>query len=133
MAKYSTGKDWSEESVEKVKEHTQTDDESDSRKKRAAQKQAEVYDAATGDSTHWEEEGTNYEADQLPHLVSDYNERVGSARKAAELSIEELAQRLELNPADIEAVEEANALQADVGGSVVHALEDEFDIEIIDT
>src|SRR6056297_2590596 len=29
------------------------------RKKRAAQRQAEVYDAAKGDSTHWEKEGTN--------------------------------------------------------------------------
>ena len=68
----------------------------DDRKKRAAQRQAEVYDAAQGDSTHWEEEGTNYEGDRLPYLVADYGDRVASAREDADRSVADLPSFLAL-------------------------------------
>lgn len=102
------------------------------RKKRAAQRQAEVYDAAKGDSTHWEEEGTNYEGDRLPYLVADYGERVTEAREAAGHSGTDLADELDVAESDLEAIEEGRATRAGVGGSVVRALEDEFDIDLVD-
>jgi len=102
------------------------------RKKRAAQRQAEVYDAAKGDSTHWEKEGTNYEGDRLPYLVADYGDRVTAAREDADLSIAELAAELDVEESDLEAIEDDRATRAGVGGSVVRALEDEFDIDLVD-
>ena len=104
----------------------------DDRRKRAAQRQAEVYDAATGDSTHWEEEGTNYEGDRLPYLVADYGDRVASAREDADRSVADLAADLEIDESDLEAVEAGRATRAGVGGSVVRTLEDEFDIDLVD-
>ncbi|RJX43758.1 transcriptional regulator [Halonotius aquaticus] len=102
------------------------------RKKRAAQRQAEVYDAAKGDSTHWEKEGTNYEGDRLPYLVSDYGDRVSDARKDADRSIADLADELDVEEADLEAIEDDRATRAGVGGSVVRALEEKFDIDLVD-
>ena len=104
----------------------------DDRKKRAAQRQAEVYDAAQGDSTHWEEEGTNYEGDRLPYLVADYAERVTGAREAADHSIADLAAELDVEESDLEAIEDGRATRAGVGGSAVRTLEDEFDIDLVD-
>jgi ribosome-binding protein aMBF1 (putative translation factor) len=102
------------------------------RKKRAAQRQAEVYDAATGDSTHWEEEGTDYEGDRLPYLVADYSERVTTAREAAGQDIADLAAELDVDEADLEAIEDGRATRAGVGGSVVRTLEERFEIDLVD-
>lgn len=103
-----------------------------SRKKRAAQKQAEIYDATKGDSTHWEKEGTNYERDRLPYLVTNYDDRVEAARQAAGLTIEELAETVGVDEAEYEAVEQGRAARAGVGGSLIRALETELEIELID-
>lgn len=103
-----------------------------SRKKRAAQKAAKVYDAARGDSTHWEEEGTNYEKDRLPYLVSGYGDAAAEARQEAGLTIEELAEELDLDEDDIHAVEEGRAARANVGGSVVRALQEHLDVPLVD-
>ncbi|GAB7091787.1 multiprotein-bridging factor 1 family protein [Halorubrum luteum] len=105
---------------------------STSRKKEVARKQAKVYDAATGDSSHWEEEGTNYETDRLPYLVSDYDDTVRDARQEAGLTVEELAERLEIDEDDLLAVEQGRAATAGVGGSVVRAIEAELDVAIVD-
>ena len=102
------------------------------RKKRAAQKQAKIYDASKGDSTHWEKEGTNYERDRLPYLVTNYDERVETARQAAGLTIEELAETLGVDEDDYEAVEQGRASRAGVGGSLIRALEEELEIELVD-
>ncbi|MFB6071642.1 MAG: multiprotein-bridging factor 1 family protein [Halobacterium sp.] len=103
------------------------------RKKRAARNTARQFDAATGgDSSHWEEEGTNYERDRLPYLVSDYGERVVRARQDAGLQREELAEELGVDESDLLAVEQGRATQANVGGSVVAALEDFLDVELSD-
>ena len=109
-----------------------SDESPENRKKRAAQRQAEVYDAAKGDSTHWEEEGTNYEGDRLPYLVADYGDRVTAAREDADLSVDDLAAELDVDADDIEAIEDDRATRADVGGSVVRALEEHFEIELVD-
>ncbi len=102
------------------------------RKKRAAQKQAKIYDASKGDSTHWEKEGTNYERDRLPYLVANYDDRVEAARQDAGLTIEELAETLGVAEDDYEAVEQGRAARAGVGGSLVRAIEDELEIELVD-
>jgi ribosome-binding protein aMBF1 (putative translation factor) len=116
-------------------ESPQADDDGDdadvNRKKRAAQNKAKQFDAVTrGDSSHWEEEGTSYERDRLPYLVSDYGERVVRARQDAGLQREELAEELDLDESDLLAVEQGRATQASVGGSVVAALEEFLDIEL---
>lgn len=102
----------------------------DSPGKRAAQNTARALDAATGDSEHWEEEGTNYESDQLPYLVRDYGERVVRARQDAGLQREELAEELGISENDLLAVEQGRATRAGVGGSVVAALEERLDVQL---
>lgn len=111
---------------------TGSDDSPVDRKKRAAQKQAEIYDASKGDSTHWEQEGTNYERDRLPYLVANYAERVETARQDAGLRIDELAATLGVDEDDYEAVEQGRAARAGVGGSLIRAIEAELEIELVD-
>ncbi|MFB6090699.1 MAG: multiprotein-bridging factor 1 family protein [Halobellus sp.] len=103
-----------------------------SRQKRAAQRQARMYDRAKGDSSHWEESGTDYEGDRLPYLVSGYGERVEAARQEAGLTTEELAAELDADEADVVAVEQGRATRAGVGGSLVRALEERLDVELVD-
>ncbi|WP_335998564.1 multiprotein-bridging factor 1 family protein [Halorientalis halophila] len=100
------------------------------RKRRAAQNAARLDDARKGDSTHWEEEGTDYEDDRLPYLVTDYGKRLTDARQDAGLQLEELADDLEIDQSDLLAVEQGRATQAGVGGSVITKLEDRLDVEL---
>jgi ribosome-binding protein aMBF1 (putative translation factor) len=104
----------------------------ESRKKELARKQAKMYDSATGDSKHWEEGGTSYESDRLPYLVSGYGDDVSAARQDAGLTVEELAEELDLDEDDVFAVEDGRAATAGVGGSVVRALEERLGVEIVD-
>lgn len=102
------------------------------RRRRAAQNTARTFDATRGDSTHWEEEGTDYDGDQLPYLVSDYGAKVVKARQDAGLQREELAEELDIEESDLLAVEQGRAARASVGGSVIAKLEDRLDIELAD-
>jgi ribosome-binding protein aMBF1 (putative translation factor) len=106
-------------------------DEPVSRKKRAAQNAARVYDAGQSDA-NFEERGTNYEKDRLPYLVSDYGERVETARQAAGLRTGELAAELGVDEDDLVAVEQGRATRAGVGGSVVRKLEERLEIDLVD-
>ena len=106
--------------------------ETESRTKKLARKQAKMYDSATGDSKHWEEDGTNYESDRLPYLVSGYGDTVETARQDAGLTVEELADELDVDEEDVFAVEDGRAATAGVGGSVVRAIEDRLGLEIVD-
>ena len=108
------------------------DDDEPSRKKRTAQRAARMYDQSRGDSKHWERDGTNYESDRLPYLVSDYGERVERARQDEGLQSEELAEELGVEESDLLAVEQGRATRAGVGGSVVRALEERLDVRLID-
>jgi ribosome-binding protein aMBF1 (putative translation factor) len=103
-----------------------------SRRKRAAQNTAKALDAATGDSSHWEEHGTNYDRDQLPYLVSDYGERVLRARQDAGFQREELAEEMDIDENDLLAVEQGRATEASVGGSLIRALEAELGVDLVD-
>lgn len=105
-------------------------DETD-RKRRAAQNTARVYDATKGDSTHWES-GADYDDDQLPYLVADYDERVTEARQEAGYQLGELAEELDIDEGDLLALEQSRAMQAGVGGSVVAAVESFLDIDLVD-
>jgi ribosome-binding protein aMBF1 (putative translation factor) len=91
-----------------------------------------MHDQATSDSRHWEREGTNYEQDQLPYLVSEYGEIAASARQAAGFTIDELATELEVESGDILAVEQGRATRAGVGGSLIRELESTLDITLVD-
>ena len=104
----------------------------ESRNKEIARKQAKMYDSATGDSKRWEEEGTSYEADRLPYLVSGYGDLVTEARQDAGLTVEEVAAELDADEDDLLAVEDGRAATAGVGGSVVRALEERFGIDLVD-
>jgi len=106
-------------------------DEGD-RKRRAAQNVAKTHDAWDGDSTHWEQEGTDYEEDSLPYLVSDYGEVLVRARQDEGLQREELAEELGVEEADVLAVEQGRATQAGIGGGLIAALEDRLDVELAD-
>ncbi|USZ67768.1 multiprotein-bridging factor 1 family protein [Halorussus salilacus] len=102
------------------------------RKRRAAQNTAKASGVYNDDSTHWEEEGTNYDDDPLPYLVADYGETVERARQAEGLQRDELAEDLDVDENDLLAVEQGRANQANVGGSVVRALEDRLDVTLVE-
>lgn len=91
---------------------------------------AQQLDAARGDSSHWEEHGTNYERDRLPYLVSGYGEIVEEARQEEGLQLSELAEELDVDENDLLAVEQGRATQAGVGGSVVRALEERLGVTL---
>ena len=101
------------------------------RRQRAARNTAKLTDRS-GDSSRWEREGTNYDRDQLPYLVSEYGERVEQAREDADLSRAALADDLDVTTDDLQAVEEGRAARADVGGSLISALEDRLDVTLAD-
>ncbi|QHS16264.1 helix-turn-helix domain-containing protein [Halopenitus persicus] len=107
-------------------------DDSPSRSQELARKQAKMYDAGTGDASHWEQHGTDYEDDQLPYLVSGYGARAEQARQDAGLTIEELSEETGLAEDDILAVEQGRAARANVGGSVIRALEEHLDAALVD-
>ena len=111
---------------------TQSDESGeDSRKKRAAQNAAKIHDAAKADSSHWES-GADYEDDQLPYLVSEYDDRVTEARQAAGYQLGELADELGIDEGDLLALEQGRAIQANVGGSVVAAVEQFLDLDLVE-
>ncbi|MGM0606063.1 MAG: helix-turn-helix domain-containing protein [Halobacteriota archaeon] len=119
----------------KTSQRSRADSRSDdgpSRKKRAAQRTAKMYDASRGDSSHWEEEGTNYERDRLPYLVSGYGDVVETARQAGGYTVDELADELDVDEETILAVEQGRATRAGVGGSVIRAIEAALDVDLVD-
>ena len=113
---------------------TQTDDSSrdgESRAKRAAQNTAKMHDAAQADSSHWES-GADYDDDQLPYLVSDYDDIVTEARQNAGYQLGELAAELDIDEGELLALEQGRAIQANLGGSVVAAIEQFLDVELVE-
>ncbi|MFB6156494.1 MAG: multiprotein-bridging factor 1 family protein [Haloferacaceae archaeon] len=100
--------------------------------RRTARNAARMYDAGRGDSTHWEEEGTDYEEDRLPYLVSDYGERVERGRREAGLTAAELADEVDADEEEVLAVEQGRAARAGVGGSTVRALEERLDVRLVE-
>ncbi|ADD04741.1 cro/C1 family transcription regulator [Natrialba magadii ATCC 43099] len=101
-----------------------------SRKKKAAQNVAKANPVWDGDSEHWEKDGTNYDDDPLPYLVSDYGDKLTEARQEAGLQRSELAEELDVPEKDLLAVEQARATQAGIGGGLIDALEEHLDIEL---
>ncbi len=112
------------------RDRTSRDEAEPRREKRAAQSAARVFDASRSDTSHWEEEGTDYERDRLPYLVSNYGERVEQARQDAGYQLEELAAELDVDEDDLLAVEQGRAARANVGGSVIEKLEAALDITL---
>ena len=84
------------------------------------------------DSSRWEQEGTDYEDDRLPYLVTDYGDRVTEARQEAGLKLEELAEEISVPEEDLLAVEQGRAARAGVGGSVIEKLEVALDLALVD-
>lgn len=118
------------ESTERDREGPQTREDERDRKRRTARQTARIYDAQTGDSDHWEAEGTDYEDDPLPYLVGDYGDRLREARQAAGLQPGELAEEIDAEEADILAVEEGRATRAGIGGGLIDDLEDRLDVRL---
>jgi ribosome-binding protein aMBF1 (putative translation factor) len=116
-------------------EHDDTEapepDEDSERKRRAAQNTAQMYDATRGDSSHWED-GADYDDDQLPYLVTEYDQRLTEARQEEGYQLGELAAELDIDEGDLLALEQGRATQASVGGSVVAAVERALGVELVD-
>jgi ribosome-binding protein aMBF1 (putative translation factor) len=108
------------------------DNDEPNRRKRAAQNAARIYDASRGNTKRWEQEGTDYETDRLPYLVSNYGDRVEAARQDAGLTVEELAADLEADEDDVLALEQGRATRAGVGGSLVRAVEERLGVDLVD-
>jgi ribosome-binding protein aMBF1 (putative translation factor) len=107
-------------------------DDEPSRKKRAAQNTARIYDASRGNTKRWEQEGTDYEEDRLPYLVSGYGDRVEAARQDVGLTVEELAVELDADEDDVLALEQGRATRAGLGGSLVRAVEERLGVDLVD-
>ncbi|MFC7072921.1 multiprotein-bridging factor 1 family protein [Halovenus rubra] len=115
-------------------DNTATENDGDdqrNRSKEAAQNMAKMHDAAKQDSSHWES-GADYDDDQLPYLISDYDEVITSARQEAGYQLEELAGELGVDDGDVLALEQGRATQAGVGGSVVAAIEKFLDLNLVE-
>ena len=102
------------------------------RKRRAAQNTAKIQDAQSADASHWED-GADYDTDQLPYLVKEYGSLVTEARQDKGLQTGELADELDLTEDDVLAVEQGRAVQANVDGSTITALEGFLDIELAES
>jgi len=102
------------------------------RKRQAAQNTARMQDAAAADASHWED-GADYDDDQLPYLVGDYGEVLVEARQDAGLQTGELAEAVGAEESDVLAVEQGRATQANVGGSLIAALEAELDVRLVES
>jgi ribosome-binding protein aMBF1 (putative translation factor) len=100
------------------------------RKRRAVQNAARANDVWDGDSSHWEQDGTDYDDDQLPYLVADYGALVEDARQDAGLQRGELADELGVPESDLLAVEQGRATQAGIGGSLIDGLEQRLELEL---
>lgn len=100
------------------------------RRRKAAQNAARIDDARSVDTDF--EKGTDYEDDPLPYLVSGYGPALEEARQDAGLRIDELAAELDVDEDDVVAIEQGRAARANVGGSLVEALEDRLGVELID-
>jgi len=111
---------------------SRTDGDEPNRRKRAAQNTARIYDASRGNTKRWEQEGTDYEEDRLPYLVSGYGDRTEAARQDAGLTVEELATDLDAAEDDVLALEQGRATRAGVGGSLVRAVEERLGIDLVD-
>jgi ribosome-binding protein aMBF1 (putative translation factor) len=103
-------------------------DEQD-RKTRAVRNTARVADARQGNPERWQE-GTDYERDPLPYLVSGYGDRLAEARREAGLAADELAGELGVDEADLLAVEQGRANSAGVGGSLIDAIEERLNVQL---
>lgn len=110
-----------------------SDDEEIDRTRRAVQNTARANDVWDGDSSHWEEEGTDYDDDPLPYLVSGYGEALTEARQEAGFQREELAEEMGVEESLLLAIEQGRATQAGVPGSVVEALEERLDVELVES
>jgi ribosome-binding protein aMBF1 (putative translation factor) len=106
------------------------DDAERDRKRRAVQNAARANDVWQGDSSRWEEEGTDYEDDRLPYLVSDYGKLVLEARQDAGLQREELADELGVRESELLAIEQGRATKAGIGGSLIAAIEERLDVSL---
>jgi ribosome-binding protein aMBF1 (putative translation factor) len=106
------------------------DDTERDRRKRAARNAAKLADANTGDSRHWEKEGTDYQDDPLPYLVRGYGEKLAEARQEAGLQADELAGELGVTEADVVAVEQGRANRANIPGSLIEAIEERLNVQL---
>lgn len=107
---------------------TRDPDEPD-RTQRAVHNTARMDDARSGDPSNWVD-NAEYEGDPLPYLVRGYADRLANARAAADLGTADLADELDAPESDIIAIEEGRATSADVGGSLITAIETRLDITL---
>jgi ribosome-binding protein aMBF1 (putative translation factor) len=104
------------------------DDREQERRRNAARNAARMNDARSVDTDF--EEGTDYEDDPLPYLAAGYGETVAAARQEVGLQLDELAAELSVAEDDLVAVEQGRAARANVGGSVIEALEGRLDVDL---
>lgn len=104
------------------------DDRGQERRRNAARNAARMDDARSVDTDF--EEGTDYEDDPLPYLATGYGETVAAARQEVGLQPDELAAELGVAEDDLVAVEQGRAARANVGGSVIEALEGRLDVDL---
>lgn len=97
---------------------------------------AEATDASAslwdGDTSRWENEGTGYIDDPLPYLIDGYGDVVREAREERGVSVDELAERLQIPAMDLLSVERGQAAQSGVSGSVISDIETALEISVVD-
>ncbi len=83
------------------------------------------------DTSRWERDGANYDSDQLPYLVDEYGTIVQEERVSLGLTLDELADELDVSQKDLFAVEQGNAATMGVGGRVILELEEYLDVQLV--
>lgn len=84
------------------------------------------------DTSHWEANGTNYDKDKLPYMTTNYGSKMKTARQEHGLTQEELAERIQVEPQDIELMESGQIRSTDIQGSHVAAIEEKLKIRLSD-
>lgn len=109
------------------------DDEAESdRKRKAIQNAAQHSDYLNKDTSRWENEGANYNDDQLPYLMEGYAETLQTARREVNLTHDELAEEIGATGQDIELMESGQIRSTSIGGSTIAALEQFLGIQLSD-
>lgn len=84
------------------------------------------------DTDAWERDGAGYDSDILPHLHHNYGQAVTDARTARDMSIDGLAEAIDVESETVRSIEQEQAYSDDIGGSVIAKLESFLDITISD-
>lgn len=110
--------------------HSTSDNESNSDSQRNHGNRTPLSGKTLDPDSPLTEEELGYTNDPLPYLVDNYGDVVVEAREEKGLTQEELAESINVGVNIIRVIEQSQASDRDVGGTIVEQLETQLDIQI---